>query len=131
MHEELRRELEACLQHQDLRQVELGLRRLIPRAKRTGDPFLCAEIYSLIARPVALQGRIPAAYEALNDADFILMQAERARSAARIRYLIELGRIHQLAGWPDRARARWKEGKELASCLGESELETELESLLA
>lgn len=75
---------------------EKALQALMLSAKATGEGTLVAELLSYIAHAQALQGRFEEAHDALNDADFILLQPKPHRAHARA--LLERGRVFLLSG---------------------------------
>lgn len=76
-------------------QPELALRRLLPAAKRTGDPTVVLELMLQVARAQ----RPAKALETFNDVEFILVDSSLRGTPAEARYLEERARVFAALGW--------------------------------
>ncbi|HXE73515.1 MAG TPA: hypothetical protein VNO81_12720 [Candidatus Nitrosotenuis sp.] len=114
-------------------ETEGRLKRLIVRAKRQGDSGYLSELFSLIGRSLALQGRFEEAFASLNEAEFILMTAPPpppARSRAEARLLLEQGRAFALSGWKESALEHLQRALDRAREAGHAGLEAQIRELL-
>ena len=89
---------------------------LLPRAIESGDSSLHAQILTQIARCQGLQRKFDEAHATLDQAEALLY---RALVTARVRVLLERGRVHNSSGEPERARPLFLQALELAKEHGE------------
>lgn len=93
-------------------ETERRFRELLPRARSAGDPGYLAELLTQIARTEGLQRKFTDAHSTLDEAEMTLVPEMKR---ARVRYLLERGRVFNSSG--DRKRARplfldaWRMGK--------------------
>jgi tetratricopeptide (TPR) repeat protein len=118
----------------DFAASEASFRHLLIDAEKLSGRDRCylIELKSLIARSEALQGRLPDAHLSLKGAEALLEEQQAAyRVSARIRWLLEKGRIHILEKTPSRARDFFNEAWTLAINSGEDYLAIEIAQLQA
>ncbi len=97
---------------------ESRMRGLLPRAE--GHPGYHAELLTQIARAQGLQRRFEAAHETLDEAEAVLSgAAESEGRVARIRLLLERGRVYNSSGRPEEARPLFEEALAAAREAGE------------
>ena len=96
--------------------TEARFRTLLPRAARAGDPAYHVELLTQIARTEGLQGRFAAAKQTLDEAAAL---PGAAHPRARIRLLLERGRVYNSAGRPAAARPLFLAAWEAARAAGE------------
>src|SRR5437660_90948 len=94
---------------------ESRFRALLPAADAAGDAAYRAELLTQIARTEGLQGRFAAAHQTL-DTVAALLTSDRVM--ARIRYLLERGRVFNSAGAPEPARPLFQAAWGLAQAHG-------------
>lgn len=111
----------------DPRGSERALQALMLSAKATGDGPLVAQVLATIAHAQALQQRFEEAHDALNDADFILIQ--HPPQAAHARALLERGRVFLLSGLEDSGRKYLELARAKAEEVGAPELLAEATTL--
>jgi len=109
-------------------ETETKFLALLPEYEAAGDPGPLAELLTQIARTLGLQQEFEKAHAMLDRADSMI--AAGARSAgggasavaplgvARVRSLLERGRVHNSAGERDRAAPLFHEAYQLALALG-------------
>ncbi len=81
--------------------TEARFRELLPRARAAGDPDALAQLLTQIARTEGLQRRFDHAHRTLDEAEGLL--SERT-PVARVRYLLERGRVYNSSREPERAK---------------------------
>ena len=94
-------------------------RAALPRAREVGDASYLAELLTQLARAEGLQGHFDIAQSVLDEA-FDLATDELPR--ARVRYLLERGRVFNSSGKPDEARPLFLQAWELARAAEEEYL---------
>lgn len=92
--------------------TEQSLRAVLPVARAAGQDAYLAELLTQIARAQGLKRTFDAAHRTLDEAE-TLLRPEHVR--ARLRYLLERGRVLNSAGQPARARAFFLEAWQLAT----------------
>lgn len=95
--------------------TEAQFRALLPQAEAAGDPGYLAELLTQIARTEGLQRRFAEAHRTLDQVEPLLADDQ---GQARVRHLLERGRVHNSAGEPDRARPLFLAAWEQAQALG-------------
>lgn len=92
--------------------TEVAFRALLPQAETSGNPSYLIELLTQIARTQGLQRDFAAAHQTLDQAQALLTDD---LSRARIRYLLERGRVFNSSGKPEEARplfqAAWEQGQ--------------------
>jgi tetratricopeptide (TPR) repeat protein len=92
-------------------QTEAAFRALLPQAQASGNRSYTLELLTQIARAQGLRRDFAAAHETLDQVQ-VLLTAELSR--ARVRYLLERGRVLNSSGHPEEARplfeAAWEQG---------------------
>lgn len=96
--------------------TEAQFRRLLPQARASGDPSYVAELLTQIARTVVLQQRFEDGHRTLDEVEPLL---STAGERARVRYLLERGRVFNSANHKAEARPLFLHAWELAGALGE------------
>lgn len=119
---------------EDVVASETALRALLPETKKlTGkDRCYLIELYCLIARSEAIQGKLSQARLSLDQAEALLEEQQALyRVSARIRWLIEKGRFYILDKTPSQARGHFSEAWTLAINSGEDYFAVEIAQLMA
>lgn len=96
--------------------TEAAFRRLLPEARASGDASYVTELLSQIARTEGLQLRFEDAHRTLDEAESLL---SAAGDRARVRYLLERGRVFNSANRKAEARPLFLEAWDLACACGE------------
>lgn len=96
-------------------QTEAAFRALLPQAKASGNPSYYIELLTQIARTQGLQQDFASAHQTLDEAQAVLPAVlSDGPSRARVRYLLERGRVFNSSGKPEDARplfeAAWEQG---------------------
>src|SRR5688500_12792231 len=99
--------------------TEGRFREILPQAIESGDRGYHAELLTQIARTQGLQRQFADAHNTLDRALDILPQAT---ARARIRYLLERGRVFNSSGEPENGRPLFMEAWDLARANGEDNL---------
>jgi tetratricopeptide (TPR) repeat protein len=105
--------------------------RLRPLAERLGagiESGYRAEVFSQLARALGLQDRF---YEAHTWIDRAEADGADLPPRARVRVLLERGRLHNSAGHPDRGRPQFERAWELAGTAGQDGLAVDAAHMLA
>jgi tetratricopeptide (TPR) repeat protein len=97
-------------------ETEHAFRRLLPAARTAGDRSYLAQLLTQIARTQGLQRQFEQAHTTLDEAQALL---DGQSMVARIRYLLERGRVFNSAGEQIRARLLFLQAWEDASARGE------------
>ena len=92
--------------------TEAKFRALLPRAQTSGHTGYELELLTQIARAQGLQGKFDSAHETLDGVEARLR--ETAVPVARVRYLLERGRVFNSSGQAGRALPLFIEAAELA-----------------
>ncbi len=93
-------------------QTELKFRELIPMAEKSDDISYYAQLLTQIARTQGLQQKFEEAHKVLDSVEVILTEK---LVVARIRYLLERGRVYNSSGHPDKAKPLFLKAYELAA----------------
>ncbi|GAH06156.1 unnamed protein product, partial [marine sediment metagenome] len=96
--------------------TEIKFRELIPQAKESGDISYYVQLLTQIARTEGLQRNFEDAHITLDSAEIMLTDE---LVVARIRYLLERGRVYNSSGAPDKAKPIFVEAWELAAASNE------------
>jgi tetratricopeptide (TPR) repeat protein len=97
-------------------ETEQAFRALLPQAEASGDRGYRIELLTQVARAEGLQRRFGEAHATLDAAEGLL---EPGLRRARVRYLLERGRVFNSSGQAERARPFFQEALELAEAAGE------------
>jgi len=92
-------------------ETEKKFRQLLSEAERANDPSYLAQLLTQIARTQGLQNRFDEAHATLDRVEKMLTDDLKL---ARIRYLLERGRVFNSSGKPDRAMPLFVQASELA-----------------
>lgn len=118
----------------DLPASEAAFQALSLEAKKleAQDPGYSIELAAWIARAQALQGRFAPALETLKRVEALIENQESVyRVAAKIRWLIERGRLYILEKTPSQARGLFSEAWALSINSGEDHFAVEIAQLMA
>lgn len=126
MHAELP-EIDALWDYDDPPATERAFRALLPAAHASGNLAYLAELLTQIARTQGLQRQFDAAHRTLDEAD--ALQREN-HPRARIRALLERGRIFNSVKSPDQARVFFLQAWERALQHGEDALAVDAAHML-
>jgi tetratricopeptide (TPR) repeat protein len=97
-------------------QTEQRFRALLPEARTSGDHAYLAQLLSQVARAQGIQGHRKEAHATLDEAERLL--TDRTKTA-RVRCLLERGRLFNDDKKPDEARSRFTQAWELARAAGD------------
>ncbi len=103
-------DFDAWWDYGDAAGTEAKFAELLPRAKQSGDESYYAQLLTQIARTQGLQRRFEEAHETL---DTVLAMLSDDMVVARIRYLLERGRIYNSSGEPEESKPLFLEAWEL------------------
>lgn len=98
---------------------EARFRAALPAAEASGNIAYCAELLTQLARAIGRQGRFGEANESLDRAEAMITK-EMPR--ARVRLLLERGRVFNSSGEPTKALPLFRDAFELARSSGEHRL---------
>lgn len=96
--------------------TELHFRGLLVQAERSGNTDYYTQLLTQLARAQGLQRHFAAAHATLDQAETLLSATP---TVAKLRYLLERGRVFNSAGMPDRARPLFDTAWQLAQTLGD------------
>jgi tetratricopeptide (TPR) repeat protein len=96
--------------------TETAFRELLPQAREGGDRSYLAQLLSQIARAQGLQSRFEAAHRTLDEAEALLTPELKT---ARVRCLLERGRVRNSGKQEDRGRSLFLQAWEQAKAAGE------------
>lgn len=107
--------------YQNPDQTEQKFRELLPEARESGDSDHIAQLLTQVARTLGLQRRFDEAHETLDEVEkmFPADGFDANYTRARIRYLLERGRVYNSSGDPRGARPYFVEAWDLAQAFGE------------
>lgn len=91
--------------------TEAKFREILPRARAAGDPDYVAQLLTQIARTEGLQRKFDAAHRTLDEVEGMLRPE---MSKAKVRYLLERGRVHNSSGNPGQAKPLFVSAWDLA-----------------
>jgi tetratricopeptide (TPR) repeat protein len=109
-------EFDALWDYNDPGATESKFRELIPAAKESGDMSYYAQLLTQIARTEGLQRKFEDAHNTLDTVEAMLTDE---MVVARIRYLLERGRVHNSSGQPEESKPCFLEAWELGLEHGE------------
>ncbi len=109
-------EFDALWDYNNPDQTELKFRELIPAAKESGDMSYYTQLLTQIARTEGLQRKFEEAHQTLDTVEAMLTDE---LVVARIRYLLERGRVHNSSNQPDESKPCFLEAWELGVAHGE------------
>ena len=93
-------------------QTEKKFRELLPLAKESGDMSYYTQLLTQIARTEGLQRKFQDAHKTLNTVRLLLTDE---LIVAKVRYLLERGRVYNSSNHPDKAKPLFLEAWEFAS----------------
>jgi len=121
-------DIDALWNFDDSGATEVRFREILPQAIESGERGFHAELLTQIARTQGLQRQFADAHNTL---DRVLDILPQATIRARIRYLLERGRVLNSAGEPENARPLFMEAWELARANGEDNLAVDAAHMVA
>jgi tetratricopeptide (TPR) repeat protein len=101
---------------QNIAETEATFRELLPAAEASGDASYHLQLLTQLARTLGLQGKFEEAHRVLDQVEQALTDD---LELARIRYLLEGGRILNSSGNPDASRPLFREALSRARASGE------------
>ncbi len=104
-------DFDALWDFQHPEQTETKFQELIPQAKESGDMSYYAQLLTQIGRTQGLQGKYQEAHATLDSVEAMLTDE---LTVAKIRYLLERGRVHNSSGEPEKSKPLFLEAWELA-----------------
>ena len=102
---------DALWDYNDPEQTEIKFRELIPVVKESGNASYYAQLLTQIARTEGLQRKFEDAHKTLDIVEPLLTDE---LIVARVRYLLERGRVYNSSNHPDRAKPFFSEAWKLA-----------------
>lgn len=116
----------------DLPASEAAFKALLPEAERLNNQWAIIELLSMIGRAEAFQQKFTQARSSLDRAEKLLSEQQASyQLSAKIRWLIERGRLHIFEKTPFPARKLFAEAWTLAINSGEDYFAVEIAQLLA
>ena len=118
----------------DPRASEVAFRALLPAAEQLSGPERCylVELHTRIARAEGAQGKVKEAHLSLDLAERLLLEQQTGYPvAAKIRLLLEKGRLHVFEKTPSQARLSFVEAWTLAINSGEDYLAVDVALMMA
>jgi tetratricopeptide (TPR) repeat protein len=109
-------------------ETEREFRELLPAAESSGDISYLAQLLTQIARTQGLQRQFDAAHQSL---DIVSKLLTDDLQTARVRYLLERGRVFNSSGNPDQARPLFLQAWELAQTAHEDAYAVDAAHMLA
>jgi hypothetical protein len=116
---------------------ELALNAKKLALKGTGNPYLLVHLLALIGRAQVMQAHFEQAYDSLNEADYILIEAASRdqnetpmRHRCWLRYLCERGYLFSVSGWESSAQNCFNDGLQMATDLGYADYAAEFQAHL-
>lgn len=102
--------------YQNPDQTEIKFRELLPMAEESGDLSYYAQLLTQIARTEGLQSKFEDAHKTLNKAESLLTED---MMTARLRYLLERGRVFNSSQQADKARPLFLEAWDMGVAHGD------------
>ena len=109
-------DFDALWDYNDPAGTEVKFRELLPGAKESGDKSYYAQLLTQIARTEGLQRKFEEAHQTLDTVEAMLTDE---LIVARIRYLLERGRVYNSSGKPDKSKPLFLKAWELGVVKGE------------
>lgn len=104
-------DFDALWDYNNPEQTEIKFRELIPTAKQSDNLSYYAQLLTQIARTQGLQYKFEDAHQTLDSVETILTDD---LILARIRFLLERGRVYNSSNYPDKAKPLFLEALEIA-----------------
>ena len=108
-------EFDSLWNYDDPAGTEAKFRELLPGAQAAGDPAYLAELLTQIARAQGLQQKFADANATLDQADTLIKPDQQS---ARVRSLLERGRVLNSSGKPEESVRYFKDALKLAQDAG-------------
>jgi tetratricopeptide (TPR) repeat protein len=121
-------DFDAMWDYGDPRATEGEFRKLLPTAESSGDRSYHAQLLTQIARTEGLQRRFEKAHRTLDAVEAMITDD---LTAARIRYLLERGRVHNSSGAPEQSQPLFLQAWEIAREQGEDYYAVDAAHMLA
>jgi tetratricopeptide (TPR) repeat protein len=96
--------------------TQAKFQELLPKAQESDDPSYYPELLTQIARTQGLQGKFDEAHATLDQVEDMLTED---LTTARIRYLLERGRVYNSSGDPEKSKSYFIEAWELGQQHGQ------------
>jgi tetratricopeptide (TPR) repeat protein len=109
-------DFDALWDYNDPAGTEVKFRELLPEAKESSDKSYYAQLLTQIARTEGLQRKFEDAHRTLDTVEAMLTDE---LIVARIRYLLERGRVYNSSNQPDKSKPLFLEAWELGVAKGE------------
>lgn len=100
---------------QDVAKTEVKFRELLPQAEASGDVSYQLQLLTQIARALGMQRKFDEAHKILDD---IEKKLTGDLEVARIRYLLERGRVYNSSGSPEKSKPLFLDAWKLARDCG-------------
>jgi tetratricopeptide (TPR) repeat protein len=108
--------------------TETAFRGLLPKARETGDRSYLVQLLTQLARTQGLQRRFDEAHRTLDEAEALLSDDLKT---ARVRYLLERGRVFNSSGQKEKARPLFLHALDAAKAAGEDGYAVDAAHMLA
>ena len=109
-------DFDALWDYNDPAGTEVKFRELLPGAKESSDKSYYAQLLTQIARTEGLQRKFEDAHQTLDTVEVLLTDE---LIVAKIRYLLERGRVYNSSNQPDKSKPLFLEAWELGVAKGE------------
>lgn len=109
-------DFDALWDYNDPARTEVKFRELLPGAKESSDKSYYAQLLTQIARTQGLQRKFEDAHQTLDTVEVLLTDE---LIVAKIRYLLERGRVYNSSNQPDKSKPLFLEAWELGVAKGE------------
>lgn len=109
-------DFDALWDYNDPARTEVKFRELLPGAKESSDKSYYAQLLTQIARTEGLQRKFEDAHQTLDTVEVLLTDE---LIVAKIRYLLERGRVYNSSNQPDKSKPLFLEAWELGVAKGE------------
>jgi len=109
-------DFDALWDYNDPAGTEVKFRELLPGAKESSDKSYYAQLLTQIARTQGLQRKFEDAHQTLDTVEVLLTDE---LIVAKIRYLLERGRVYNSSNQPDKSKPLFLEAWELGVAKGE------------
>ncbi len=121
-------DFDAMWDYNDPAATEAGFRQVLPQAEASGDVSYHAQLLTQVARTQGLQMKFEAAHKTLDQAQAMLTEH---LVVARIRYLLERGRVYNSAKDPEAAKPLFLEAWETGLNTGEDDYALDAAHMMA
>jgi tetratricopeptide (TPR) repeat protein len=112
----------------DPAETEKKFIELLPKAKKSGDTSYYAQLLTQVARTQGLQQKFEKAHKTLDEVENLLNES---LGVAKIRYLLERGRVYNSSKEKEKAKPLFFEAWELAKAQGEDHYAVDAAHMMA